>query len=300
MVTGSNWLRLGAAAAIALAAAAPARAKDAPATFAAQSSASETGTGEDAVQHTVNTSFAFDHIYARGTDQSRFMLYEQRIASEQPLNAEGPMSELTVTARSRGAQGYGEVLWTIHDNGNAGEAMGDYYRTTLYGCCGGENVYRSYLAWTGKLAFTATADPIFAEIPNTPTRRAFAWLSANAMDGFDRERFPQGAGMVAIVDGDKTIDRVLFEATDEGSDFGFTPKLTFVDPTGAHAMNGDEFDLWAADGNPDPAGVTGIELVADWDWQAGAVAKLPLVAGRFDLEHAVLPQGLTVRRLPTE
>jgi hypothetical protein len=288
------------AAAIALAAANPALAKDAPGTFTAQSSASETGTGEDAVQHTVNTSFAFDHIYARGTDQSRFVLYEQRIASEQPLDAEGPSSELTVTARSGGVSGYGDVLWTIHDDGNAGEAQGDYYRTTVYGCCGGENLVRSYWAWTGKLAFAATADPVFAEIPNTPVVRAFAWLSANAMEGFDREQFPQGVGLVTITDGDKTIDRVLIEAKDENGDYGWAPKLTLADPTGTRAMNGDSFELWAADGNPDPAGVTGIELVADWDWQAGAVARVPVVAGRFDLEHAVLPAGVTVRRLPVE
>ena len=47
-----------------LAALAPAaaRADDPPAAFTAQSSASESGTGEAAVQRIVNTTFAFDHV----------------------------------------------------------------------------------------------------------------------------------------------------------------------------------------------------------------------------------------------
>ena len=102
-------------------ASAAARADDPPATFTAQSSASESGTGEAAVQRIVNTTFAFDHVYQRGAGGGdRFVLYELEVASEQPLEAEGPVSRLTVTARNRAAGGYGDVLWTVRDNANKG------------------------------------------------------------------------------------------------------------------------------------------------------------------------------------
>lgn len=281
-----------------LAALAPAaaRAGDAPATFAAQSSASESGSGEEAVQRIVNTTFAFDHVYQRrGAD--RYVLYELQVRSEQPRDAEGPMSQLTVTARNRGTGAYSEVLWTAHDNANTGEPLGEYYRTTLFGCCAAENVQRWYDAWTGKLAFAATAPPRYAEIPNTPVHYAFAWLSANAMDGFDRERFPRGVGLATITDGDATRDRVLIEAADPDSELGFTPELALADPSGAVQANGDTFELWQANFNPDPAGVSGFDLVADWGAEAGGPLRLPVVAGRFDLAHAVLPAGVTVRRV---
>jgi len=289
-----NHRRFAMLAAAALLASTPALAKDG--SFTAQSSAGETGNGEDGVQRTVNTSFAFDHVFRAGTDQSRNMLYEQRISSERALDAESPVSELTVTARDRGNGDYGQVLWTIHDNGNEGEALGAYYRTTVWGCCGGENAHRWYWTWTGKLAFTATAEPLHAAIPNTPVDYAFAYLSSYAMDGFDREKYPRGAGLITIADGDRVVDRVLIEA-DENSGFEWTPMLEFSDPTGEREPSTTGFDLWAFDGKPDPAGVTGFDLVLSWDPEMGGYARIPVVAGKFDLEHAELPDSVQLRRL---
>ena len=261
-MAGGIWNRLGPALAPVLLAAFPpaaAQASDEPATFTAQSSASESGNGEEAVQRIVNTTFAFDHVFQR--------------------------------------RGYDAVLWTVRDNANQGEPLGEYYRTTLFGCCAAENVQRWYFAWTGKLAFAATAPPLYAEIPNTAVHYAFAYLSANAMDGFDRERFPRGVGLATITDGDAVRDRVLIEADDPNNEFGFTPALALVDPTGAAAANGDTFALWKADFNPDPAGVSGFDLVLNWGAEAGAPLHLPVSAGRFDLARAVLPAGVTVRRV---
>lgn len=277
----------------------PALAKDAAASFTAQSTASESGEGDMATQRTINTTFAFDRLFAPGSADLVGVLFEQRVASEQFAGAEGPTSELTVKARKRGPKGgYGETLWTIRDNGNEGERIDDYYRTTLYGCCGAENTYRHYYAWTGKLAFAASTDPVYASIPNTPVTRAFGYISANAIEGVDLERWPDAAGIVTLADGDRVVDRLLLE-TEPGSNFQWTPQLSLAldqpDPEGG--MNGDRLDLWAANGVDDAKGITGFAMVLTWESQSGEVARLPVKEDRFDLTAAALPEGLTVRRL---
>ncbi|WEK45287.1 MAG: hypothetical protein P0Y56_09585 [Candidatus Andeanibacterium colombiense] len=285
-----GWSIGGTLLAAALAQAAPAEERGAQPSLTAQSSFSETGEGEDYVARIVNATFATGRLYAPDGSGARDMVYEQRIDSTARAAAEGTQSELRVTARSDG-----KTLWTIHDSGNEGAAFGDYYRTTEWGCCGAENTMRSYFAWTGKLAFTATADPLFLTIPNTSTRRAIAYLSAYSVAGIEGEKYPRGTGLIALVDGDRTVDLVLLES-DEGTGFEWTPKLALADPTGAHAQSGDSFDLWPADGNPDPAGLTGVDLVLGWD--ADGQAAIPVAAGTFDLAHARLPAGMTARHLP--
>ena len=290
---GSTWLKL-AAAALALGSA-PLHA----ATRSAQSSASETGEGEETIQTITNSTFAFDLLWAPGGADSINVLYRQVITTGQSLVSEAGTSELEVTAWKKGAKGYDEELWTIRDNSNEGEAWGEYYRTTLYGCCGSENTQRSYYAWSGKLAFAGTADPLFIAIPNTPVRRAVSYISAYAADGMVLETSETGAGIVTLVDGDRTLDRILLE-TATGDSYVWTPQLELSDPTGEYHQNGDTFDLWKSNGNPDPAGVTDVTLVLAWDPEMGEQAELPIVAGKFDLEKAFLPDGLTARRLPAE
>lgn len=265
--------------------------------FTAQSSASVSGEGEDAVMRIVNATYAFEILFEPGSGELVDLLIEQRLSVEQPRMAEAPVSELVATARSEAANGFSRKLWTITDNANDGALMGDYYRTTLYGCCGAENLYRHYWGWSGKLAFLASTDPVFAAIPNTPTTRVFGYVSANTFDGLDLERWPNGAGIVTLVDGEKVVDRLLFEA-EPGSNYQWTPAITLVDPAREDGgMTADTLDLWAANGNPDPAGITGFAMVLNWESQSGEVARLPVVADRFDLAAAQLPEGLTARRI---
>lgn len=265
--------------------------------FTAQSSASVSGEGEDAVMQTVNSTYSFEILFEPGSAELVDLLIEQRLTSQQPRMAEAPLSELVATARTDAANGYSRKLWTITDNANEGALIGDYYRTTLYGCCGAENLYRHYWGWSGKLAFLASTDPVFASIPNTPTTRVFGYVSANTFDGLDLERWPNGAGMVKLVDGEKVVDRLLLE-TEPGANYQWTPTVTLVDPAREDGgMNGDTLDLWASNGNPDPAGITGFQLVLTWESQSGEVAILPVTADRFDLAAAQLPEGLTARRI---
>lgn len=283
----SGWTKCAAAALAIVALAPPALAE----TRTAQSSISESGEGEDYVVRIVNATFTTDLVFAPDFATSRNVTYEQRITSEEAAGREGITSELEVTARSEGKE-----LWRIKDEGNEGAPLGEYYRTTEWGCCGAENTHRSYSAWTGKLAFTATADPLFLAIPNTPVRRAVAYLSAYSVGGIDGERYPRGAGLLVLVDGDRTVDRVLLEA-DEGTGYEWTPELELSDPTGEHQQNGDTFDFWSADGKPDPVGLTGIDLMLTWDAEMSAYGKIPIVAGKFDIEHAELGDSLSLRRL---
>ena len=290
-----NLVRAGLACALAaMLGAQPAQAKPA---FTAQSSASVTGEGEEAVMRTVNSTYSFEILFEPGSGELTDLLIEQRLTSDQPRMAEAPSSELVATARIDAAKGYNRKLWTITDNANEGALMGDYYRTTLYGCCGAENLYRHYWAWSGKLAFLSSTDPVFASIPNTPTTRVFGYVSANTFDGLDLERWPNGAGLITLVDGERVVDTVLLEA-EPGSNYQWTPTVTLVDPAREDGtMNGDTLDLWAANFTPDPSGITGFSMVLTWESQSGEVANLPVVADRFDLGAAQLPEGLTARRI---
>lgn len=270
------------------------------ATRTAQSSATETGEGEETIQSITNSTFAFDALWPpEGGADAINVLYRQVITTGQSLVSEAGESKLEVTAWKKGPKGYDEELWTIRDDSNEGESWGEYYRTLLYGCCGSENTERYYFAWTGKHAFSSTADPLFLAIPNTPVRRSIGYLSAYAADSSVLELSETGAALVVIVDGDRTMDRLLLESS-TGEAYLWTPELEIGDPTGEYQQNGDTFDIWKSNGNPDPAGVTGVNLVLAWDPEMGQQATIPIVAGKFDLESAYLPEGLTARRLPAE
>jgi len=260
----------------------------APFTMKSESNASES----PGRQTIVNTSFAFVSLY--NAEQKNFtnMLISQRIESTNHSGVEGADSHLEAIAWITGKTTYDTKLWVIKDSGERGEELGDFYRTTKYGCCGAEQLHRAYNLKTGQYIFSFTAEPAFIDVPNTSIKRNISYVSANAAS--DGPVPSGGIGALTLSSNDSRIDSILLESDD--GELAWSPKLLLVDKK--EVQGASRLSLWHSNRENKAEAVGGFSVKLFFD--DGMVAIIPVNGDKFDIQKASLPKTITIKRISAE
>lgn len=258
----------------------------------AESGFAETTDAEGLVQNIVNTNFSLSGIYDPKRQQPFDVLVSRRIESTYRPGVEGADSTLEAVAWVSGKARFDTQLWVIRDSADAGEQWGDFYRTTKFGCCGAEDTHRAYSFTTGEYAFSFTTEPVSVDIPNTPIKRDISYISANAQTNFEYfKKYPRGIGVMTLFAGNSTIDRIILESDD--GELAWSPKLSLVD---AKEVRGTpRLSLWHSNGVNRTEAVTAFSVKLSY--YEGMDVIVPVNGDKFDVQKAVLPQSVTVRRI---
>lgn len=240
-------------------------------------------------QTVINASFAFTSLYTAEQRTFTTVLISQRIESTTRSGVEGADSHLEATAWITGRRSYDTKLWVIKDSADRGEEWGDFYRTTKYGCCGAENIYRAFNLRTGTHVFSFSAEPVFIDVPNTTIKRSISYISANAAD--DGPTPSKAIGLLTLSSNEAQIDRILIESDDR--ELAFSPQVSALD--GKEAKGASRLSLWPSSGENKPEAVRGFS--AKLSFYDGMEAVIPVSEDRFALQNATLPKTIKIRRI---
>jgi hypothetical protein len=111
----------------------------------------------------------------------------------------------------------GQKLLQFHVAGDDDGPWGDYFRSTLRGCCGAKDVSTYHALDTGRLASIATAQPVFVELANAHPARALAvsYVSNHSSLALDfTRRHPGAFGLLTLREGQAIVDRVALQGHD--------------------------------------------------------------------------------------
>lgn len=258
----------------------------------AESSVSEGIGPQGPFKTVVNTVFAVDILSDPKRKGISDVLITQRIESTIRSGVAGADSNLEAVAWINGLDKYDTKLWVIKDRADAGARWGDFYRTTKYGCCGAENVYRAFSYITGKYAFSFTTEPVFVDIPNTPIKRDISYLSAKAASDYEyRKQYPRAVGMLTISADDSTIDQIIVETEDK--ELEWSPKLSLIDAEEAKGTS--RLSLWRSNGVSKTEAVKAFSVKLFF--YDGMEIIVPVNGDRFDIQKSVLPKSVSIRRV---
>lgn len=212
-------------------------------------------------------------------------------------------SELTLAMWPRRSSHTADPLWRAELTADDGAVWDVFYRAVRYGCCDSSDALTYFHLRAGGPVFVATArhtpeglDLPSISVPNSRLRRHIAFL-----DRFAPADLPEAVGR------DEVIGVLQYGAphggaerfvvrTDgqNGADYRLVD-LWFSVPGQAARLTHQ--DLWSANGESDPAALSGfaIQLALYSQWAGTAVAlAIPVVGDRLDLASARLPEGLIV------
>jgi hypothetical protein len=267
----------------------------------AQSSfASHTGPKGDFFR-IVNTTFEVAEVSIDDPRQAERLLLEQRLVSDQNWETDSATPNLTVTARLI-AKGRSAVpLWSFHESADRGETWSNYYRTTVLGGEGGEDLVRYHELKTGRLLFLATTDPVFVRLANSTSEpRVVTYVSNKTGDEFAfTHRTPNAFGVLTMRQGARVIDQLVLVSTEPTVD-GWSPKITGVDHAGhdRHVAEGaQELTLFEREGRSEREAWSDFDLSLHFDQDTDKpLIIVPVEGGRFAIDKATLSRGVSLRR----
>lgn len=268
--------------------------------MSAESTAAEVASGDGLVQTVSNTSFMFTTLYnPKKQGYADSVLLAQKIESTQRTGREGANARLETVAWLGHKGKYETKLWTINDCADTAWRSGDFYLTSKYGVGGGENMLRAYNFASGDYVFSYTTEPVQSDIyiPKEVLKRHFAYVAKSGADSECRaNELPKGSvGMLALSDGAIQLDRISLDA--DGDDWGRSPRLALIDKKETKGTS--LLSVWGpAEFTSKSEVVKGFSLKVVY--QDGSEVVIPIANDKFDLEHAVKPAALKLRRIDVE
>lgn len=159
----------------------------------------------------------------------------------------------------------------------------DYLRLTQYGCCDIDNTHTIHDMRTGRAVAWFTEEPLTAYgVDGSPVLVAYeSPKSTRVPDGFDGEGVQ---GMLRIVRGAAVTDSIVVTGGGEGETGYMHPRGAWCGEDGTVRMR-----------QPDGMGPESVFRVC-YQFENDAWAVLPVRDGRFLLEDARFPAGISARR----
>lgn len=278
---------------IALLGAAP----SAPKVHREASSTAETWKEKDGrrITRTVNRRFTFATTYSERFRKVDLLLAE---TFDRTLDsgAEGEKSKVFVEA-SRAEDAPGKTLWKIAAEGSSGEPTEEnVYRVTRPGCCGAQDLSIYFSLINGKELFASDALIVKLEAPNTSFRRFVAYhdlMAASAIpDPVKREGV---VGLLEYGSDREPASRLYVLADKPEPPENFAAKKLAIVANGKEA-EGDRFDVWAADKNPDPAKIGGFSIRVRAYSDPEILFEIPVEGDRLVPEKAKLAKGVRLEK----
>jgi len=255
----------------------------------------------------VNTTFTATEIPASDPKGVQQILLEQTCVLDQDWDVDGSPQDMTVTARVIADGKFDKPLWSFHEQADRGELWDDLYRTVYLGREGGEDLYRYHSLITGRVEFQTTTDPVLIHIVGRrePGPMIITYVSSRSEQEIGvLNRAPNALGLLVMQQRGHVFDRLVLVGADAMS--GLSPKMTAVDrlgtavdrlATGLSPVESQGLVLLRRGDMSEAETWSGFDLHLRYEKDLGApVIVIPVKDGRFAIEAAVLPKGVSLRR----
>jgi hypothetical protein len=126
--------------------------------FHAESSARIREEKDSQTYVTNNTSFDFVEALGDGGTYEALLLLEQEYRNENTPPIEGMRGDATIKAWTMSSSSHRELRWALHENANAGQIRGRFFRLTARGCCDSPNVHTYFNLLSGKKLYVTNLD----------------------------------------------------------------------------------------------------------------------------------------------
>lgn len=213
---------------------------------------------------TINSRYRFVTATVEPGQRPEGILLHEVIENSDRDDREGSESKVTAKAYSLKDGIFAKPLWSLSDNGDTAELWGgdvlpQFYRTTLFGCCGAEDVSRFYSLSSGALVMIGSlkSPPILGT--EKEARVAVTYWSAEACLVPPEIKSHKGSiGLLTLYVKDVPVCKsvVYSGATDSR-----TPTIRLL-PDQVQLLYGE-----------------------------GAVVTIPILQGQFDAQH-ISPTGI--------
>jgi len=229
---------------------------------------------------TVNSNFEFSGLRTdAGDGWEANLLLEETFRHERVDGLEGVRGTSKVKAwtiqRGKPRRLRWEIASWAHEGGAWNERM---VRLTTYGCCAIPTVFRYYALGTGKLLYTTHSDLVEVRGGEGIGTKGTRYLGLAFQDPEDRE-----TPTVLQYGSDTGEPKALVICTPEEPSFMDLPKLILLD-------EGRESPALNLTGSP-------FTFRAVVRYPGGLEVTIPIVEDEFRPEQAVLPKGVTLRKL---
>jgi len=276
---------------------------DTPATYAlrGQSSFVEKAGRNSASFRIVNTTYAVTEASISDPDKAEQVLIEQRSVWRQDWDTDSTIPDMAVTARVISKDGFRKALWAFHERADHGEVWRDYYyRTTLLGREGDDNIDTYHNISTGQAEFLATGEPILVDLGGGGPAESGIIYYLSGQGCALASRYPDTAfGLLVMQQGAQVIDRVMFVGDGHAIE-GWNPKIGAVDKMTSQRESPDgqqELTLSKRQGMTDAQAWSGFDVRLSYEDAAGRpLIEIPVKDGRFAIDGVTLPQGVSLRR----
>lgn len=181
----------------------------------------------NAVITTTNRRFSFVDAGAdHRNEEAVLRLLLEEFRSESSPGIMGTRSTVTVDGWMGPFPNPQKKAWTIHSEGDVGQAYDNFYKVTRYGCCGSQDTHIWFSLIDGQKLFTSNIHPVNVFVPNTRAdlTRYFAWHSNEAsIEPAERTTVKDLRGVLQYSSERKLLQRLLLRS---GADL-YLSKIAF-------------------------------------------------------------------------
>jgi hypothetical protein len=213
---------------------------------------------------TVNSRYRFVNATVGPRNVPEEILLHEIIENSEQNDREGSEAKVTANAYRLKDGVSAEPLWALTDNSDMAELWGDevlpdFYKTTLYGCCGAENLYRFYSLSSGTLVMLGSLESPAMLGTTKEARVAVSYWSAEAcLVPPEIKSHKDSIGLLTLY----------------AKDVAVCKSLVFSDTTGSRTPSIELF--------PEQVQLS---------YGEGLVITIPLLQGQFDAQH-ISPKGI--------
>lgn len=178
---------------------------------------------------TINARMIYRYLEVTKEKGPEDILFLETVENEPVVKGEGTISKVSIEAHRCSATDCSEIIWAISDTSDdckylAFENGSQYYKTTKYGCCGGEDLSRIYDIRSGKYLYQCTEDGLAILGSQKSSRVAVAYISVHGQELPGRLSDNKGEmGIVSLYIKDELSSQVIIVSHELDP---WTPKVT--------------------------------------------------------------------------
>jgi hypothetical protein len=246
-------------------------------TRAEATAAEEAGPDGRAIRTTSGVRFLFHSL----------LLLREQITVRETDGIDSQNAQVEVTAFTSDKARYDKQAWSFKAPGNRAElwsGMGErYYRATLSGAGGAEDLHTLLSLRTGERLLVHTGDPVEVDIPNTKIRRLVTYHSSQAaLAPSSVPGVKDLCGVLTLSSPGGAVARVAVV----GVDSKWTPKITLV-ADGKTEEEPRNLRLWGLRGGPPRTAIGGFRVRLRFS-EGDAEATVPVEDDAFQVDRATV------------
>ncbi len=226
---------------------------------------------KDGHPFTVTTNRRFSHVFPPYGSMYKSVLLLEEFRSETSRDVEGANGSIKIDAWVGKGEKPDKKAWTIKSTANTGEASGDFYKATEYGCCASASVMTWYNLLTGQKVFTGTTNWVKLYVPNSGEEQLERYVTFHGSDATtstaEMKKDDKVVGVLQYSTKARNLLRLIVTSADTESTQG-TPEIAIKhrdETTWADYNQEKEIGLWGSDGKKEKSAITNFSVLLKWD-----------------------------------